>query len=89
MNTDAKHREVAAKTKLAPRLLVHSSSTSTIQAPLDQVNVSEWLFTLSDKEYQQCSPAHIALESAVEAHNAEETPLFARSIGAMALSERS
>jgi hypothetical protein len=48
------------KTKLAPRLLVHSSSTSIIQAPLEQVNISEWLFTLSDEEYQQCSLAHIA-----------------------------
>jgi hypothetical protein len=32
--------------------------------------------------------AKAALESAVEAHNAEETPLFARSIGRMALAER-
>jgi hypothetical protein len=190
MNTDPKHQEVAPKTKLAPRLLVQSSSISIIQAPLEQVNISDWLFSLSDKEYQQCSVAHIAcgasraadgkrmslnveeiggslvvehyvediaekqhcrvisisdvfargnrttaqvvweliakpltdttceftnlvfvqttddyedfleengipfgqakvaLESAVEAHNAEETPLFARSIGRMALSER-
>jgi hypothetical protein len=32
--------------------------------------------------------AKAALESAVEAHSAEETPLFARSIGTMALSDR-
>jgi hypothetical protein len=190
MNTDTKHQKVTPNPKLAPRLLVHSSSTSIIQAPLAQVNISEWLFTLSDKEYQQCSVSHIAcgssraadgkrmslnveeiggslivqhyiediakkqhcrvistsdafangnrttvqvvwelsakpvsditceftnvvlvhttddyenfleksgitfeqvkaaLESAVEAHNAEETPLFARSIGTMALSAR-
>jgi hypothetical protein len=63
MNTDPKHQEVRAKTRLAPRLLVHSSSTSIIQAPLDQVNISEWLFSLSDREYQQCSVAHIACGS--------------------------
>jgi hypothetical protein len=63
MNTNVKHHEAAAKTKLAPRLLVHSSSKSIIQAPLQQVNISEWLFTLSDKEYQQCSVSHIACGS--------------------------
>jgi RNA polymerase sigma-70 factor (ECF subfamily) len=60
MNTDTKHQEVASKTKLAARVLLHSSSTSIIQAPVEQVNVSEWLFTSSDKEYQQCSVSHIA-----------------------------
>jgi hypothetical protein len=63
MNTNTKHQEVPHKTNLAPRLLVHSSSKSIIQSPLEQVNISEWLFTLSDKEYQQCSVSHVACGS--------------------------
>jgi hypothetical protein len=39
------------------QLHVHHSSS------FEQVNISEWLFTLSDKEYQQCSVSHIACGS--------------------------
>lgn len=31
-----------------------------IDAPLEQINLAEWLFTLKSEEYRQCSKAHIA-----------------------------
>jgi hypothetical protein len=80
MNTDTKRQEAAPKTKFAPRLLVHSSSTSIIEAPLEQVNISEWLFTLSDKEYQRCSVSHIACGSS-RAANGKRMSLNVEEIG--------
>jgi hypothetical protein len=41
-------------------LLANSTRTATIGAPADRVDLTEWLFTLRDDEYQQCSRAHIA-----------------------------
>jgi hypothetical protein len=41
-------------------LLLRSDSTAVIHAPVDEIDVPEWLFTLTDEEYQQCSIAHIA-----------------------------
>jgi hypothetical protein len=29
-------------------------------APLEKVDIADWLFNLPDAEYQRCSPAHIA-----------------------------
>jgi hypothetical protein len=37
-----------------------SSFSATINAPIEKVDIAEWLFNLSDAEYQRCSPAHIA-----------------------------
>jgi hypothetical protein len=31
-----------------------------INAPLEKVDIADWLFNLPDAEYQRCSPAHIA-----------------------------
>ena len=45
--------------KNAPPLL-RSDSKAVIHAPVDQIDIPEWLFTLTDEEYQQCSIAHIA-----------------------------
>jgi hypothetical protein len=42
---------------------VQSSSKSVIHAPFDQVDIPEWLFNLSDFEYQRCSVSHIACGS--------------------------
>jgi hypothetical protein len=63
MSIDTKHQEVTSKTNLAPRLLAETSYKSVIQAPLDKVDIPEWLFNLSDKEYQRCSVAHIGCGS--------------------------
>ena len=40
--------------------LVESSFSARIDAPIEQVDVPTWCFTLPDDEYQACSPAHIA-----------------------------
>src|SRR3981189_715002 len=45
--------------KNAP-LFLRSASKAIIYAPVDMIDIPEWLFTLSDEEYQQCSVAHIA-----------------------------
>jgi hypothetical protein len=37
-----------------------SSVTASINAPIEKVDVADWLFNLPDAEYQRCSPAHIA-----------------------------
>ncbi|MCD0488074.1 hypothetical protein LPB86_07525 [Pedobacter sp. MC2016-14] len=40
--------------------LSHSTVKSIINAPIEKVNIADWLFNLPDAEYQKCSPAHIA-----------------------------
>jgi hypothetical protein len=42
------------------RTLVLSTVTATIQAAIEKVDIADWLFNLTDAEYQRCSPAHIA-----------------------------
>lgn len=63
MNTTKKDQASTSGNKLAPRLLVQSSSKSVIHAPFNQVDIPEWLFNLSDLEYQKCSVSHIACGS--------------------------
>ncbi len=41
-------------------LLVKSSSKAVINAPLEKIDITEWVFNLSDAEYQSCSTAHFA-----------------------------
>ena len=40
--------------------LVNSSFSSTIQAPIEQVDLPAWCFGLSEAEYRSCSPAHVS-----------------------------
>src|SRR3979411_509844 len=40
--------------------LLRSDSKAVIHAPVNKIDIPEWLFTLTDEEYQQCSIAHIA-----------------------------
>jgi len=42
------------------RLLLRSDSKAVIHAPVDKIDIPEWLFALTDEEYQQCAVAHIA-----------------------------
>jgi putative intracellular protease/amidase len=42
------------------RTLSQSIVTATIQAPIEKVNIADWLLHLPDAEYQRCSTAHIA-----------------------------
>jgi len=42
------------------RTLSLSTVTATIHAPIEKVDIGDWLFHLADAEYQRCSQAHIA-----------------------------
>ena len=41
-------------------VIVESSFTATIHAPLEKIDIPSWCFSLPDHEYQGCSPAHFA-----------------------------
>lgn len=40
--------------------IVDSSFTAIINAPIEAIDIPAWCFNLSEREYQGCSPAHIA-----------------------------
>ncbi|KQV81941.1 hypothetical protein [Rhizobium sp. Root1220] len=40
--------------------IVDSSFSATINAPIEKIDIPTWCFNLPEKEYQGCSPAHIA-----------------------------
>jgi hypothetical protein len=40
--------------------IVDSSFSAVINAPIEKIDIPEWCFNLPEKEYQGCSPAHIA-----------------------------
>ena len=40
--------------------LVDSSFSAVINAPINNINLPEWAFNLSEAEYQSCSPAHVS-----------------------------
>jgi hypothetical protein len=42
------------------RQIVDSSFTAVINAPIEKIDLPSWAFALPDKEYQGCSPAHVA-----------------------------
>lgn len=48
-------------------IISKSSATALIKAPIESINLSEWLFTLKSHEYQACSVGHIAAGSSVSA----------------------
>ena len=37
-----------------------STATATIHAPIEKINIADWVLHLQDAEYQRCSTAHIA-----------------------------
>ncbi|MDM8177832.1 MULTISPECIES: hypothetical protein [Olivibacter] len=41
------------------QVIVDSSFTAMINAPIEKINIPEWCFTLPEHEYQACSPAHV------------------------------
>src|ERR1700693_590438 len=40
--------------------IVDSSFTAIINAPLERVDIPAWCFSLTEREYQGCSPAHVS-----------------------------
>jgi putative intracellular protease/amidase len=47
------------------RTLSLSTVTATIHAPIEKVNIADWLLHLPDAEYQRCAQAHIAAGSSM------------------------
>lgn len=46
---------------MAPTVLADSTATAVIDAPIEAVDIADWLFTLGDAEYRRCAPGeHIA-----------------------------
>jgi hypothetical protein len=46
---------------MAPTVLADATATAVIDAPIEGVDLAEWLFTLGDAEYRRCAPGeHIA-----------------------------
>ena len=41
-------------------VIVDSSYSAIINAPIEQIDIPSWCFSLPDDEYQGCSPAHFA-----------------------------
>jgi hypothetical protein len=41
-------------------LLAESEYKSEINAPIEAIDLTNWVFTLADDEYQRCSKAHVA-----------------------------
>ncbi len=46
-------------------LVAHSVAEAVIRAPLSAIDLTEWVFTLTDSEYQACSKNHIASATSV------------------------
>ncbi|MFJ2645213.1 hypothetical protein ACIO1C_00500 [Streptomyces sp. NPDC087420] len=41
---------------LSDLFLSSSTETATVSAPMDAVDIGNWLLNLPDKEYQRCAP---------------------------------
>jgi hypothetical protein len=44
-------------------VIVDSSVSAVITAPLEKIDLPAWCFSLPDEEYQGCSPAHVATDA--------------------------
>jgi hypothetical protein len=45
------------------RVVVDSSFSAVVNAPIEKIDIPLWCFSLPDEEYQGCSPAHFAAGS--------------------------
>src|SRR5207244_2655438 len=54
------NRNISEGFAMADHKIVDSSFTSIINAPIEKIDLPTWAFALPDKEYQGCSPAHVA-----------------------------
>jgi hypothetical protein len=45
------------------RTLSRSTVTTVMNAPIEKIDIADWLLHLPDREYQRCSSAHIAAGS--------------------------
>jgi hypothetical protein len=47
--------------------VVDSSFNAVVNAPIEKINMPEWVFNLSETDYQDCSPAHVSAAKTVGA----------------------
>lgn len=47
-------------------IITQSTATAVIDAPIASINLTDWLFTLSEAEYCSCSDDHIACGSSLD-----------------------
>ncbi|MTH17589.1 hypothetical protein [Flavobacterium sp. LC2016-01] len=47
------------------KLLAESTCKAIINAPLESIDITEWLFTLNDSEYKACSADHLAAGNSI------------------------
>jgi hypothetical protein len=40
---------------MTDQVITHSAAKTTIHAPVSPIDLTEWIFTLTDSEYQACS----------------------------------
>lgn len=58
---DYRHKQNIMEIKQTPEnALSHSTVKAIIHAPIEKVNIADWLLNLPDAEYQKCSVNHIA-----------------------------
>lgn len=50
---------------MSEEVIAKSTAEATINAPLQAIDLTEWVFTLTDAEYQACSVNHIAAAATV------------------------
>jgi hypothetical protein len=60
MSKDILSKQLTSDDKSIQDVLVQSSSKAVINAPIEKIDITEWVFNLSDAEYQSCSTAHFA-----------------------------
>ncbi|MFD7872886.1 hypothetical protein ACFV5G_01935 [Streptomyces sp. NPDC059766] len=48
---------------MTDRIIAESTAEATINAPLDSIDLTDWVFTITDGEYQACSKDHLAAAS--------------------------
>ncbi len=58
--TEPSVHTIGGATNAIRKMLVKSSSKAVINAPIEKIDITEWVFNLSDAEYQSCSKAHFA-----------------------------
>ena len=44
------------RTPLSDKTLSHAVFTETMDVPIEDIDIADWLFNLPDKEYQRCAP---------------------------------
>jgi len=54
------HIQRIRRIEMPDTVIRESSASAIINAPIELVDIADWVFSLPDAEYQRCSPAHIA-----------------------------